>query len=768
MQRLKLAPTKQQLAPYPPTRILRKRVHTATVVFLAIPVLILIIAIAWWSNIEGVATFFHAWDAFELNPPAWLQVPSQLRGPWLVLPTTLALLLWQIILRLSPHPRLWSRIIMVSGLALVTLRYLVWRGLATLNLDNPLDGTVSLMVFGMEVLILSSILMRLVLFLGVKSRKSEADHYEQAVLQGDYQPSVDILIPTYNESIALLRRTVIGCQAIQYHSKSIYLLDDGHRSEVKALALELGCHYLTRPSRLYAKAGNLNYALGHTSGELVTVFDADFIPTSNFLNRTVGFFQNERIGLLQTHQRFYNPDLISGNLGISEIFPHEDESFYRYYQPLRDTIGASTCAGSSFVVRRRSLETVGGFVTESLCEDYFTGLKISAAGDEVLYLDENLSAGLSADSVSSHIRQHQRWGRGTFQAFFISANPLTLPGLRWYRRLAHLEGIAQWCFSGFRVFFLLLPIICIVLRTIPVRASMQEWLYYFLPFYLLQVFSFSWVNNRSRSSFVSEFYEIAQCVPITAVLLQTVVNPFASTFKVTPKGSTSRGNIFDWDAARPLFVLWILTALAFIFSVSGFAGGYFYQVPVLENERLLGGMKMAWLWSSYHFIILSIVLMAMRDRPQYGFHAPVKCSISAQIRVKNGDRIPCRVAAISETVAQVELSHPFKSPLSEYCTIEMEGSTQTFSAQITNGGVVSQGTSTLALEWNSLNLEQERALVEVAFCQPGRWSTDNNPGEFYTLWVLLQLFLSPIRHLVQAIKPPAPIQNSIMLRRRQE
>ena len=69
------------------------------------------------------------------------------------------------------------------------------------------------------------------------------------------------------------------------------MLDDTGRAEVKQLAEELGCYYISRSHNTHAKAGNLNNALQQTNGELVVVFDAGFVPTTNFLERTIGFFK---------------------------------------------------------------------------------------------------------------------------------------------------------------------------------------------------------------------------------------------------------------------------------------------------------------------------------------------------------------------------------------------------------------------------------------------------------------------------------------------
>src|SRR5207247_10130726 len=99
-------------------------------------------------------------------------------------------------------------------------------------------------------------------------------------------PDVDVFIPTYNESTQIVRRTAIGAQAIDYPRKNIYVLDDGRRPEMEAMTRSLGCFYITRPDNHHAKAGNLNHALGRTTGELVAIFDADHVPVRSFLQQT--------------------------------------------------------------------------------------------------------------------------------------------------------------------------------------------------------------------------------------------------------------------------------------------------------------------------------------------------------------------------------------------------------------------------------------------------------------------------------------------------
>src|SRR5262249_24284752 len=128
--------------------------------------------------------------------------------------------------------------------------------------------------------------------LRLTDRSAEADESQRAVRAGEYVPWVDVFVPTYSEPVEMLRRTIIGCQAMDYPHKTVYLLDDQRRPAMRQLAAELGCHYSQRPDNRHAKAGNLNHALARTEGDLILCFDANFIPLKEFLQRTVGFFRD--------------------------------------------------------------------------------------------------------------------------------------------------------------------------------------------------------------------------------------------------------------------------------------------------------------------------------------------------------------------------------------------------------------------------------------------------------------------------------------------
>ena len=710
--------------------------------------------VAGWFAGEGViSNIFAKINVLQSAPPMWLQVPM-VAGQYLLAPTVILLAIALVIMKISPVPRAWSRFIVVGILLMLTIRYIVWRSLSTLNLSNPVNGTFSLALFFLEMLMLSSGLIQMFLMLKHKERPWEADQKAVAVIEGSFTPSVDILVPTYNEPPFILRRTIIGCQALDYPNKKVYLLDDTKRPEVRALALELGCEYMTRPDNRHAKAGNLNQAIARTDGDLIVVFDADFIPTENFLTRTVGFFQDEQIALVQTPQSFYNFDPIARNLGLENILTPEEEVFYRQIQPLRDSAGSVICAGTSFVVKRSALKTVGGFVTDSLSEDYFTGIRLSAQGYRLVYLDEKLSAGLAADNMADQATQRLRWAQGTLQAFFIEANPLTIRGLRPWQRLAHLEGLLHWFTSISRVGFLIAPLAYSFLGAIPIKANAAEMLYFFLPYYVVQLSVFSWLNYRSRSALLSDIYSVVLTFPLAWTVIQVMLNPFSRGFKVTPKGTASDRFSFNWKLALPLIVLFITTAVSLWRNLGMFMlkGAWQTTMP-LEVAQQVKGLGLGWLWSAYNLIVLAVALLVLLDIPKPDLYAWFDLRRTVRLSVKDDKEesakdtslwgITTKISEIGAEIALTQAGLPEIKP-GEILPVTVE----IMEAKLSLQGTVTQtsvqeGFPTVQVMFEQLNMTQHRCLVKMLFCRPGQWRRSLTPGELQSLLLLFKVLLKP-------------------------
>lgn len=715
----------------------------ATLVMVCILLISGLIVAGWFAGEGNITSIVKQLEVLQERPPLWLEVPM-VSGKYLLVPTILLMLGLLMVMRLSPKPKKWSRVIVVGILLALTLRYVVWRSLSTLNLGQPLNGVFSVLLFLFEMQMLLSGSIQLFLMLRVQDRHKQADQLSQAILDGAYTPTVDVLIPTYNEPVTVLKRTIIGCQALIYAQKKIYVLDDTRRPAVERLAAELDCEYIARSDNRYAKAGNLNHAIAQTDSAFIVVFDADFVPTQNFLERTLGFFQDPQVGLVQTPQSFYNADPIARNLGLEDILTPEEEVFYRQIQPIRDGAGSVVCSGTSFVVRRQALKDAGGFVTDSLSEDYFTGIRLSAQGYRLVYLDEKLSAGLAAETIADHASQRLRWARGTLQAFFIDANPLTIPGLTPLQRLAHLEGLLSWFTSFSRVGFLTFPLVYAFLGVIPMRATLDELIYFFLPFTVAQFSTFAWLNGRSRSALLSDIYSLVLAFPLTLTVLRVMLNPFGKGFNVTPKGIQRSQYRFNWALALPLIAMFIATAIS-LWRNLGMAivkDVWATTVPP-EVAQTVKGVGLGWIWSTYNLLLIGIALLVLLDVPKPDLYEWLKLRRTVKLTV--GDRdFWGSTTMLSEGGAEVTLTQQGFSDFS----LELQATLTILESHLVlSGHIVSvdaQGeVPTVRFLFEALTLAQERALVKMLFCRPGQWQHRNTPGEVLSIWILLQTLMKP-------------------------
>ncbi len=168
--------------------------------------------------------------------------------------------------------------------------------------------------------------------------------------------TVDVFIATYNEPIDLVMNTARAAKAIRYPHRT-WILDDGNRPEMHAAAEAEGIGWLTRSADWagmprHAKAGNLNNALLNTDGEFMLILDADQVPRPEILDRTLGYFNDEKMALVQTPQFFVNvPD--------DDPLGSQAPLFYGPIQQGKDGWNAAFFCGSNAVIRREALMQLG-------------------------------------------------------------------------------------------------------------------------------------------------------------------------------------------------------------------------------------------------------------------------------------------------------------------------------------------------------------------------------------------------------------------------
>jgi len=264
---------------------------------------------------------------------------------------------------LLPLNRPWARYLVFASVWLVVLNYLSWRLFETVLPATGLSlGSAWIwFCFGIEFLALADAFILYLAFLRTSNRRSEADRHEARLraMPPETLPSVDVLIPTYNEPLEVIEKTIVGALSIDYPNFTVWVLDDGRRRWLKAFCTEKGVGYITRPDNKHAKAGNINHALTKTSADYFAVFDADFVPQRNFLMRTLGFFEDAKVGIVQVPHAFYNHDPMQVNLALRKTMPDDQRFFFEAIMPSRDGWNAAFCCGSNSVTKRAALREAG-------------------------------------------------------------------------------------------------------------------------------------------------------------------------------------------------------------------------------------------------------------------------------------------------------------------------------------------------------------------------------------------------------------------------
>ncbi len=351
---------------------------------------------------------------------------------------------------------------------------------------------------------------------------------------------VDVFVPTLNEDIEILRKTLIGCKNIRYPHKT-YVLDDGNREEVKKLAEELGIGYISRKDNKHAKAGNLNNALKYTDGDFIAVFDADHVPEPDFLDKTLGYFTDEKVAFVQTPQDFYNIDSFQHKEKNGKVWA-EPNLFFRVILPGKDRFNAAFFCGSCAVLRRKALEDIGGFATGTVTEDIHTSIRLHAKGWKSVYHNEPLAYGLSPSTYKPFFTQRERWGVGAIQLFFSKDNPLIKKGLTFNQRISYFFSIVHF-FDGLQKFiYYIAPVIVLTMHIYPIYGrSIYEFLTYFIPHFVFSIWA---VIEMSRGYGKLSFFEQYNAVKFV-LLAKYIISALKLNripFKVTDKSNTGRTN----------------------------------------------------------------------------------------------------------------------------------------------------------------------------------------------------------------------------------
>jgi cellulose synthase/poly-beta-1,6-N-acetylglucosamine synthase-like glycosyltransferase len=255
----------------------------------------------------------------------------------------------------------------------------------------------------------------LALYYRVRTRRPSAAHTL------DSWPKVTIQIPVYNERYVVERSIQSACDVDYPKDRlEIQILDDStdETSDIIRRVIEqyrrqgLVINHVQRANRKDFKAGALGEALTTASGELVAVFDADFLIPRDFLTRTVPFFADAGVGMVQVRWGHVNSAyslltqaqavLLDGHFAIEQVARHQAGRFFNFN-------------GTAGIWRVRTIVTAGGWQPDTLTEDLDLSYRAQLVGWRCVYLSDLVASAELPVEMNAFKAQQYRWTKGSIQ-----------------------------------------------------------------------------------------------------------------------------------------------------------------------------------------------------------------------------------------------------------------------------------------------------------------------------------------------------------------
>ncbi len=271
------------------------------------------------------------------------------------------------------------------------------------------------------------------------------------------------------EPVSMFEKTFKALQNLNY-PHTTYLLDGTEDVAFKELAEKYGVVWLDLANLPGAKAGKVNEAIRMTNEEFILILDPDHIVFPNFLDETLGFFKDEKVGFVQVSQGYYN-------MYRSFVAKGAAEQTYTFYGPTQMGLfgyNGAVAIGANCTFRRKALESIGGHAM-GLAEDLQTSIRIHAKGWKSIYNPVIVSRGLVPEDFASFCKQQLKWARGIFELLFDEI-PFALKHLSFWQKISYLSIGTYYLFGAITFFFILIPFLYFFLKIVPANMDILEFI----------------------------------------------------------------------------------------------------------------------------------------------------------------------------------------------------------------------------------------------------------------------------------------------------
>jgi cellulose synthase/poly-beta-1,6-N-acetylglucosamine synthase-like glycosyltransferase len=278
-------------------------------------------------------------------------------------------------------------------------------------------------------------------------------------------PPVTVQLPIYNE-LHVVERLIDAVTHLDYPRDrlQIQVLDDS-TDETTALAQARVDYYrkrgvdialIHRPERTGFKAGALQRGTETATGEFIAIFDADFVPNPDFLQRIMPHFQGQpRLGLVQARWGHINADYspltraqalaLDGHFVVEQTARQRSGLFMNFN-------------GASGIWRKSCIEEAGGWQGDTLSEDLDLSYRAQLAGWEFLYLPDVISPAEIPPQINAFKRQQFRWAKGSIQCLLKHWHTLVRTRRPAFARLQGLIHLSNYLIHPLMLILLLLTL----------------------------------------------------------------------------------------------------------------------------------------------------------------------------------------------------------------------------------------------------------------------------------------------------------------------
>lgn len=419
-----------------------------------------------------------------------------------------------------------------------------------------------------------------------------------------FQPFVTIQLPLYNEKY-VAERLMDSIAQIEYPRDllEIQVLDDSTDETTEILERKindlqktgLDIQLVRREKRVGFKAGALDYGLKMAKGEFIAIFDADFVPHSDFLKKTIPHFKDTSIGVVQTRWEHLNRN----SSILTKLQAFALDAHFSIEQVGRNGLNHFiNFNGTAGVWRKDTIQDAGGWEHDTLTEDLDLSYRAQLKGWKFLYCEDVLSPAELPVAISALKSQQYRWTKGGAENFKkMFRRLITAKGIRLSDRihgLGHLFNSSVYIFA-FLAALLTIPLIFAV-KTDPEISTALKWTtFFFISTFLLMCFY--WVSFRENTKsiwvkiplFVWRFFQfLTVSLGLSYYNSQAVVQAFTgkkTAFIRTPKFNNTdkknwRKNAYLLKKIKPTTIVEGVLSLYFAAGiVLSYLFGFYGMIP---------------------------------------------------------------------------------------------------------------------------------------------------------------------------------------------